>query len=88
MDALHLVREIVITALIVIAYSALGFVLLLTIERRLYNGEMPRYYRGFAAAMLQAVWPVSLTILALVGFVARRRNHERREQPHIRSVSH
>ncbi|OGL73694.1 hypothetical protein A3E39_01835 [Candidatus Uhrbacteria bacterium RIFCSPHIGHO2_12_FULL_60_25] len=87
-DVFQLTREIVIMALAVIAYCALGFVLLLAIERRLYGGETPRYYQGLVASMLQTVWPVSLTILALVGLVARRRNHERREQPHIRSVSH
>ncbi len=86
MDAFQLVREIVVTALVVIAYSALGFVLFLAIERRLYGGELPRFYRGFVASMLQTVWPVSLTVVALLGLASRRR--ERQEHQRIRSVSH
>lgn len=85
-DVFHLIREFIIMASVVIVYCALGFVLLLAIERRLYGGEAPRYYQGIVASMLQTVWPVSLTIVALVGLASRRR--ERQERAHIRSVSH
>lgn len=84
--AFQLIREFVIMASVVIAYCALGFGLLLAIERRLYGGETPRYYQGLIASMLQTIWPVSLIIVALVGVVSRRR--ERQERAHIRSVSH
>lgn len=56
----------------ILAYSAVGLFALLAIERALYDGEPPPFYRGRVAAILQTAWPVTLPIVAIAGIIRRR----------------
>lgn len=61
----------------VAAYAYVGYSLLNVIEKRIYEGEPPTCYRGFWAGFLQAGWPLTLTLMALIGCLTRPRPSRR-----------